>query len=57
MNYGVLYKGSKNRIVKALLEAIPKADVFCDLFAGGCAVTHRMMNRGKKWVQLELFPK
>ena len=47
MSYGVPYKGSKNRIVKALSEAIPKADVFCDLFAGGCAVTHRMMELGK----------
>ncbi len=47
MNYGVPYKGSKNRIVKQLAEAIPKADVFCDLFAGGCAVTHRMMELGK----------
>lgn len=47
MNYGVPYKGSKNRIVKVLSEAIPKADVFCDLFAGGCAVTHRMMELGK----------
>ena len=45
MNYGVPYKGSKNRIVNKLADAIPYVGVsnFYDLFAGGCAVTHKMM--------------
>ncbi len=47
MNYGVPYKGSKNLIAAKLAEAIPGADNFYDLFAGGCAVTHRMMETGR----------
>lgn len=47
MNYGVPYKGSKNMICSRLAEAIPAAENFYDLFAGGCAVTHRMLLGGK----------
>ena len=45
MNYGVPYKGSKNMIVKGLWEAIPTKGFtnFYDLFAGGCAVTHKAL--------------
>lgn len=48
-NYGVCYKGSKSRIVEKLVEAIPCVDVdnFYDLFAGGCAVTHKMLLDGR----------
>ncbi len=46
MNYGVPYKGSKNIICNKLAEAIPAAENFYDLFAGGCAVTHKMMVKG-----------
>ena len=53
MNYGVPYKGSKNRIVNKLVDAIPYVGVanFYDIFAGGCAVTHKMMleNRYKHY--------
>ena len=38
--FGVSYKGSKNKIGKKLLEQIPPADIFVDLFAGGCAMSH-----------------
>jgi hypothetical protein len=38
--FGVPYKGSKNKIGKKLLEQIPQADIFVDLFAGGCAMSH-----------------
>ena len=48
-NYGVCYKGSKSRIVEKLVEAIPcvGVDNFYDLFAGGCAVTHKMLLDGR----------
>ena len=48
-NYGVSYKGSKSRIVEKLVEAIPYVGVdnFYDLFAGGCAVTHKMLLDGR----------
>lgn len=40
MVFGVPYKGSKNKIGKKLLEQIPPAEIFVDLFAGGCAMSH-----------------
>ena len=48
-NYGVSYKGSKSRIVEKLVAAIPYkgVDNFYDLFAGGCAVTHKMLLEGR----------
>ena len=48
MRYGVPYMGSKNSIAKALCEQIPVHGFkhFYDLFAGGCAVTHRMLELG-----------
>ena len=39
--------GSKNRIAQALIDVMPKAHTFVDLFAGGCAVTHAAMLSGK----------
>ena len=47
MNYGLPYKGSKNRIAKRLVEALPAAPVLYDVFAGGCAITHAAMLSGK----------
>ena len=47
MNYGLPYIGSKNRIAKRLVEALPAAPVLYDVFAGGCAVTHAAMLSGK----------
>lgn len=40
MRYGVPYQGSKNKICDWLIEHLPSGDVFVDLFAGGCALTH-----------------
>ncbi len=40
MNYGVPYKGSKNKIAKWVVDNFPSATNFYDLFAGGCAITH-----------------
>ena len=47
MNYGLPYQGSKNRIAKRLVEALPPAPVLYDVFCGGCAVTHAAMLSGK----------
>lgn len=47
MNYGLPYMGSKSRICDWLMEHLPPADTFIDLFAGGCAVTHAAMISGK----------
>ena len=47
MNYGLPYKGSKNKIAKEIVEQLPAAKHFYDLFAGGCAVTHAAMLSGK----------
>ena len=40
MNYGISYKGSKNKLAERLIDLFPKADNFYDLFCGGCAVAH-----------------
>lgn len=45
--YGVPYKGSKNLIARDIVEALPPAGTFVDLFAGGCAVTHAALLSGK----------
>lgn len=47
MNYGVPYMGSKSRIVKEVCDLFPKAENFYDLFAGGCAVTHYLLDKHK----------
>ena len=47
MNYGLPYQGSKNRIAKRLVDALPAAPVLYDVFCGGCAVTHAAMLSGK----------
>ena len=47
MNYGLPYKGSKNRIARRLVDALPPAPVLYDVFCGGCAVTHAAMLSGK----------
>lgn len=45
MRYGLGYMGGKSRVADRLALAIPDrgADNFYDLFAGGCAMTHKMM--------------
>ena len=43
MRYGLPYVSSKNRIAKQIVELLPRAETFYDLFAGGCAVTHAAM--------------
>jgi len=46
MRYGIPYLGSKNKICDKLAEAIPAAKNFYDVFAGGCAMTHKILLRG-----------
>lgn len=45
--YGAPYKGSKNLIARDVVNALPPADMFVDLFAGGCAVTHAALLSGR----------
>lgn len=47
MNYGVPYKGSKNKIAKKLIDVLPSAEYFVDLFGGGGAMTHCAALSGK----------
>lgn len=47
MRYGLPYKGSKNQIAEWVVNELPKAEVFVDLFFGGGAITHRAMLTGK----------
>lgn len=45
--YGLPYKGSKNSIAKWVVDNLPAADWFVDVFAGGCAITHAALESGK----------
>lgn len=47
MRYGLPYKGSKNKIAKQIIDALPAAETFIDVFAGGCAITHAAILSGK----------
>lgn len=47
MRYGIPYMGSKNRLADKLIQALPSADTFVDLFAGGCAMSHAASLSGK----------
>jgi site-specific DNA-adenine methylase len=46
-NYGLPYMGSKNRLATRIIDCLPDAPTFVDLFAGGCAVTHAAMESGR----------
>ena len=45
--YGLMYQGSKNKIAEKIIDLLPPADNLYDLFAGGCAITHRALLSGK----------
>ena len=47
MRYGLPYKGSKNKIAEWVVSILPSGGTLCDLFCGGCAVTHAAMVSGK----------
>ena len=40
MFYGMPYMGSKNLIAKEIIETLPEAECFVDLFGGGGALSH-----------------
>ena len=40
MNFGLPYKGSKNKIANWVCDILPNANTLYDLFAGGGAITH-----------------
>lgn len=50
MRYGIPYIGSKNAIAEWIVNLLPEGDVLCDLFCGGCAITHcaLLQNKYKK---------
>ena len=39
-NYGLPYMGSKNKIAHIIIDLLPEAENFYDLFCGGCSITH-----------------
>lgn len=48
--YGIPYMGSKASIVEKMLEVIPEADHFYDLFGGGFSVSHCALTKfPNKW--------
>lgn len=46
-NFGIGYKGSKNRIADKIIKLFPAKNNFYDLFAGGCSITHAALESGK----------
>ena len=44
---GVPTKGSKNAIAKWVVEQLPSAESFVDIFCGGCSITHAALLSGK----------
>lgn len=46
-SFGLPYMGSKSSIAQWVISKLPPADIFIDLFAGGCAVTHAAILSGK----------
>lgn len=47
-NYGLPYTGSKSRIAHWVVDHLPCGRVLIDVFAGGCAITHRAL-LSQKW--------
>lgn len=47
IRYGLPFMGSKNRLAKDIIDMLPPADVFIDLFAGGGALSHAALLSGK----------
>ena len=47
MNYGIPYKGSKNKIAENIIAQLPPAKHFYDLFGGGGAMSHCALMSGK----------
>ena len=58
MNYGLPYKGSKNKLAPKIFELFPQKKNFYDLFCGGCAMTHFGMlhNKFEKFIINDINP-
>lgn len=58
MNYGIPYKGSKNKIAEWVVEILPAGGTLYDLFCGGSAVVDCAMRSGKwdKYVINDIDP-
>lgn len=56
MKYGIPYKGSKNKIAQQIINCIPSAENFYDLFCGGGAITHcaLLQNRWKNYIMNDI---
>jgi site-specific DNA-adenine methylase len=54
--YGLPYQGSKSKIAEEIAEQIPRGNCFVDLFCGGGAISHYMMehNRYKSYVMNDI---
>ena len=50
--------GSKNKIARDIVEQLPAAEYFVDLFCGGCSVTHAAMlsRKYKKFIINDIAP-
>lgn len=47
MTYGLPYKGSKTKLAERIIDLMPRVEHLYDLFAGGCAVAHCALVKGK----------
>lgn len=47
MIYGLPYKGSKTKLAERIIDLMPRAEHLYDLFAGGCAIAHCALVKGK----------
>lgn len=45
--YGLPYQGSKSKLAERIVALLPPATHLCDIFAGGCAITHAALLSGK----------
>lgn len=45
--YGLPYKGSKRKLASRIMELMPPAEHFIDMFCGGCSMAHYALDHGK----------
>lgn len=47
MNYGIGFQGGKGKFAQKIIELLPSATHFYDLFGGGCSLSHAALLSGK----------
>lgn len=47
MNYGMPYKGSKNKLAERIVSLLPQRTHLIDMFCGGCAVSHAALVKNR----------